>query len=34
MFKYYQFNNGDGAGTVYVQILSGTSTVTLMEVVA
>ena len=29
-----QFNNGDGAGTVYVQILSGTSTVTLMEVVA
>ena len=29
-----QFNNGDGAGTVYVQILSGTSTITLMEVVA
>lgn len=29
-----QFNNGDAAGTVYVQILSGTSTITLMEIVA
>jgi len=29
-----QFNNGDGAGTTYVQILSGTSTITLLEVVA
>lgn len=29
-----QFNNGDGVGNVYVQILSGTSTMTLMEVVA